>query len=155
MVGGLIFMLISALGGILYGLFSLFWVILMIIAYWKVLVKAGEPGWKCLIPIYNGYTFYKIAWNADMFWIGCVFIIMEAVFRTFSGGMFSVMGILAGLCGVAQAVINFFYSVNLAKCFGKGILFGIGIWIAGPIFILILAFGSARYQRGSGTWAGY
>ena len=38
-----------------------------IVCMWRVFVKAGEPGWKCLIPIYNIYVFYKIAWEAKYF----------------------------------------------------------------------------------------
>ena len=29
--------------------------VLLIIAYWKMFTKAGEPGWKSIIPIYNRY----------------------------------------------------------------------------------------------------
>ena len=37
------------------------------------------------------------------------------------------------------------FSVKLAKSFGKGTGFGIGLILLAPIFYLILAFGSARY----------
>ena len=29
---------------------------LVLIAWWKIFEKAGEKGWKVLIPIYNIYT---------------------------------------------------------------------------------------------------
>ena len=32
----------------------------MIVAQWKVFVKAGQPGWACIIPIYNTYVMLKI-----------------------------------------------------------------------------------------------
>ena len=33
--------------------------ILTIIAQWKIFTKAGEAGWKCLIPIYNLVILFK------------------------------------------------------------------------------------------------
>ena len=36
--------------------------IIKVIAHWRIFSKAGEPGWKSLIPIYNNYISYKIAW---------------------------------------------------------------------------------------------
>ena len=29
--------------------------IIEIVAYWRIFTKAGQPGWACLIPIYNAY----------------------------------------------------------------------------------------------------
>ena len=34
--------------------------VLMIVCHWKIFTKAGEKGWKCLIPFYNIWTQYKI-----------------------------------------------------------------------------------------------
>ena len=60
----IVFSIIGLLfGGIIYVLVLLVWLILLVIARWMVFGKAGEPGWKSLIPIYNTYTSYKIAWT--------------------------------------------------------------------------------------------
>ena len=46
-------------GGVLGGIFAtimiaaLVWYVLTVIATWKMLTKAGEAGWKSLIPIYT------------------------------------------------------------------------------------------------------
>ena len=32
----------------------------MIVALWKIFTKAGEPGWKSIIPIYNIIMLLKI-----------------------------------------------------------------------------------------------
>jgi len=37
--------------------------------------------------------------------------------------------------------------LGLAESFGKGAGFGIGLWLLGMIFIPILGFGDAQYQR--------
>ena len=43
--------------------------ILTIIAMWKIFSKAGIAGWKALIPFYNGYLQYKLAWKGSIFWL--------------------------------------------------------------------------------------
>jgi hypothetical protein len=35
--------------------------ILLLVAYWRVLEKAGYPGWGILIPFYNLYLVFKLA----------------------------------------------------------------------------------------------
>lgn len=94
--------------------------ILGIIAYWKVFVKAGQPGWKSLIPIYNIYILYKIAWG--------------------SGWKF--LWMLVPLVNIVVAVIM---SLKLARAFGKGTGFGVGLVLLQSIFMMILAFGDAQY----------
>lgn len=43
-----------------YALFAFIFYILQVIAYWKIFTKAGEEGWKSIIPIYNGYVQYRL-----------------------------------------------------------------------------------------------
>ena len=59
------------LGGI-YLIFALVWWILQIIANWNIFTKAGEAGWKSLIPIYGDYISYKIAWQTSYFWLSFI-----------------------------------------------------------------------------------
>ena len=55
---GLIMMsYMMVLGGI-YLIFALAWWILQIIANWNIFTKAGEAGWKSIIPIYGDYVSY-------------------------------------------------------------------------------------------------
>jgi hypothetical protein len=35
---------------------------------WKIFEKAGEAGWKSIIPIYNVYIMYKIVGMKNWFW---------------------------------------------------------------------------------------
>jgi Family of unknown function (DUF5684) len=94
----------------------------MIVAVWKVFTKAGEPGWAALIPIYNIIVYLRIA-GKPLWWI----ILLIIPFVNF--------------------IIALFVSLGLAKNFGKGTGFGIGLWLLSPIFILILAFDDSKYQR--------
>ena len=94
--------------------------VLEIIAMWKIFAKAGEAGWKSIIPIYNMYILYKI---------------------TFGNGLF----FLFLLIPVADIIIQIICDVKLAKAFGHGIGFGIGLIFLSPIFTMILGFNDDTY----------
>jgi len=93
----------------------------LIVAMWKVFTKAGQPGWASIIPIYNLYVWCKIV-GRPWWWI----LLMLIPFVNFI--------ILIILC------------IDMAKSFGKGAGFGIGLAFLGIIFWPILDFGSAQYQ---------
>jgi Family of unknown function (DUF5684) len=107
--------------GPLFWIFWLAFTILMIAACWKIFTKAGQPGWAAIIPIYNWYIFCKIVGRPG-WWV----ILLLIPFVNF------IIGII--LC------------IDLAKSFGKGVGFGIGLILLGIIFFPILGFGSAQYQ---------
>jgi hypothetical protein len=93
----------------------------LIVAMWKVFTKAGQPGWACIIPIYNIYIWCKIV-GRPAWWI----ILMLIPFVNF--------------------IICIILCIDLAKSFGKGAGFGLGLAFLGIIFFPILGFGSAQYQ---------
>lgn len=41
-------------------LFFMIFLVINIVAMWKLFAKAGEPGWKSLIPIYNSWIFLRL-----------------------------------------------------------------------------------------------
>ena len=51
----------AASAGGVFGLIQLAVLVLMVVSLWKIFVKAGQPGWACLVPIYNAYILLKIA----------------------------------------------------------------------------------------------
>lgn len=115
----------SAGAGIFGGFMALVWiavVVLMIAGLWKVFVKAGEPGWACLVPIYNIIVLVKIA-GRPLWW----FILL-----------------IIPLVGFIVAII---VSLDIAKKFGQSAGYGIGLALLPFIFYPMLGFGSATYQR--------
>lgn len=62
----------TVIGGILgiYSTLRLIYYIFYMIANWRIFSKAGEPGWKSLIPFYNVYTEYKLQsiWTRFRLW---------------------------------------------------------------------------------------
>jgi hypothetical protein len=107
--------------GMLVTLIELALVVLAIVGMWKVFEKAGKPGWAAIIPIYNIYVLLEIVgrpwWWLILFIIPCVNF---------------VVAIILGL--------------DLAKCFGKDTLYGIGLALLGFIFFPLLGFSDAQYR---------
>ena len=157
-----------AAGGILGGMFATVGIItlaiaiLFIIAWWKLFTKAGEPGWKSIIPIYNIYTFCKII--GINFWIYCLAIpIVLSILlgvtastsltalsnsSTFSLSAFSGLGLVSILLVYGYAIFFDIYSaIKLGNAFDKGTGFKVGLVFLPNIFLLILAFGASKYNK--------
>ena len=122
--------------------------ILLIIANWKVFTKAGQPGWKTLIPVYNVYIRYKIAWKASMFWllilnglvVGCLTTYMSVV-----GSKSTVLIIILAVLSLLSVLIHIIQYFKTAHAFGHGFGFGLGLFFLNPIFTLIAGFGKSEY----------
>ena len=96
-------------------------IVVYLVAAWIVYTKAGEEGWKALIPIYNIWVLLKIVGRPG--WWLLLFLIPFVNF-----------------------VIWIIVSIDLAKSFGKGTGFALGLIFFAPIFYMILAFGDATYR---------
>lgn len=97
-------------------------VVAVIAGIWKTFAKAGQPGWAAIIPVYNVYILLKIA-NRPWWWL------------------------LLMLIPLVNLVIAIIVALDIAKAFGKGTGFGIGLALLGFIFYPILGFGSATYTQ--------
>ena len=95
--------------------------IVIIVAQWKIFVKAGKPGWAAIIPIYSSWVLYEIICGRG-----------TAMFR------------------LLIPVYNIYWSIktslNLAYAYGQGTGFGVGLILLAPIFECILGFGKAQYE---------
>jgi hypothetical protein len=109
------------IGGMVFFVVCLALVIVIIAGMWKTFEKAGEPGWACIIPIYNIVVLLKIA-GKPLWWI-----------------------LLMLIPGV-NLIVAILVSIAVAENFGKGAGFGIGLALLGAIFYPILGFGDARFQ---------
>ena len=107
---------------IVYSLVIIAFCTLLIVSLWKIFVKAGQPGWACLIPIYNFWVMSEISCNNNiMFFIFCFIPFLNVV-----------------------AIIA--YTFGIAKTFGKGVGFAIATIFFYFITFPILAFGKATYD---------
>lgn len=97
-------------------------IFLVIIPMWKIFTKAGQPGWACLVPIYNVYVMTLIA-KKPAWWLIIILIVPIANF------IFLIMLLHA-----------------ISTNFGKGVGFTLGLIFLSIIFIPILGYGSAQYN---------
>ncbi len=127
-------------------IFGTVFYVLLVIALWKIFTKAGEKGWKALIPIYNVYIVYKISGLSFLTW--CIVpAIIAGVFGAIAQNMSNDgLKILFSLCqSVIMIVINWKLCKALADAFGKSTGFALGLFFFPNIFQLILGFGTAKY----------
>lgn len=143
-MGLLIISSMMVLGG-MYLIFAFVWWILQIIANWNIFTKADEAGWKSLIPIYGDYVSYKIAWQTSYFWLNFILGILLSYVSNANLNESMFLSLIVILLKIALTVINIMYCVKLARAFGRGIGFAIGLILLQPIFLLILGFGSDQY----------
>lgn len=101
-------------------IFSLIVAIITLVGLWKMFTKAGKPGWACIIPFYSQYCQFEMAWG--------------------NGWLF-----LLTLIPCVNFVVMIMLYLKMAKAFGQGTGFGIGLIFLTPIFTMILGFGSAKY----------
>ena len=130
------------LGGI-YVTIALAWWLLQIIANWRIFTK-GEAGWKSIIPVYSDYISYKIAWQTSYFWLVFILGIIASCIQN-PGGDSAMLLMLASLIKIIAGIISIIYSVKLAKAFGRGIGFALGLIFLQPVFMLILGLGNDHY----------
>ena len=126
-------------------IFGIAWWILQVIANWRIFTKAGEAGWKSIIPIYGDYISYKIAWRPSFFWINFILGVAVSGMNNYTDTPSSLYTAILVVLYILLIIIDFIYSLKLAKAFGKGTGFAIGLFFLKPIFLLILGFGSAEY----------
>lgn len=102
----------------------LYFVILIavIVGMWKMFEKAGQPGWKSIIPFYNLWVLNEIGGKPWWFFV--------AYFIPF-----------------INIVCYCLLSLAIAKKFGQETLYGFAIFIFPFIFYPILGFGDARYRQ--------
>lgn len=133
--------------------------ILLIIARWKIFTKAGEKGWKSIIPVYSDYVQWRIGWNkTGLFWI-MVLLIVAGMVLLYVGGAYVTDGrgnvmytgggnIWAGIGGIliiVAAILNMVAVYKLFASYGHGAGWFIGYIFVPHIMLLVLGFGSSRY----------
>lgn len=105
-------------------------VVLQIVANWKLFTKAGEKGWKAIIPFYNTAILYKISGMSP--WLVLLYI-----------GLF--IPVINVFVSIAFVVLNLYQPINLSKGFKKSTGFTVGMILLPFIFNLILGLGKSEY----------
>jgi len=138
------------------------WAIFALIAWGKLFIKAGLPWERIFVPAYGTYWQYKVADAPGIFWgtIGLGVLYYIIVVASAASGYHgrnsgtTVAAVFAVLTLAAIVVLYIIYLVKLAKAYGKGGGFALGLILLYPIFILILGFGDSEYVGLSGNYQG-
>lgn len=100
-------------------LIYLAFIVVTIVAYWKIFVKAGEAGWKSLIPIWNTIVLLRIVGYSWPY----IFILIIPL-------------------------VNIIFAIYLAYKLALSFGYGVGMTILEFVFgigLLIIGFGDSKY----------
>jgi hypothetical protein len=100
-------------------------ILITVVSCWRVFAKAGKPGWASIVPVYNLVVWLQIS-GKPVWWIALCFIPFVNM-------------VVSVLCGFA-----------LARNFGRGNAFGLGLVLLPWIFFPVLAFGDDVYLGTTG-----
>ncbi len=123
--------------------------VINIVAQWRIFEKAGERGWFSLIPILSGHVFHKIAWHPFFFWFNSACLLSIEIFNAMQieGGVaMPYISLAALILSIGSLLLSVSFSVKLARSFGHGVGFALGLIFLPLIFVPILGLGSSIYQ---------
>ena len=95
--------------------------ILVVTGAWKIFEKANQPGWGALIPIYNMILALRVAGKPG-WWVILMFV------------------------PLVSFVIWILVAAGIARNFGKGVGYTLGLIFVPVAFIPLLGFGNAEYS---------
>jgi len=111
------------LGYLFSGVYLFIWLIvalLTVIALWRIFTKAGEAGWKSIIPIWNVLVWLKII-GRPWWWL------------------------LLLMIPFVDIIILFIMYHDTSLSFGHGVGFTLGLIFLSTIFLLVLGLGGSKY----------
>ena len=122
--------------------------ILYAVAQFKLMTKAGEKWWKALIPFYNVFTAHHVVGMSHVWFVLEIFCwITEIVLEVFHG-IPPVFGLIFAVPTIViTALSEIIYAIKLCDCFGKGIGYKIGTILFTEVFLMIFAYGKAKFKR--------
>jgi hypothetical protein len=95
-------------------------VVLTLAGYWRMLSKAGRPGWAIIVPFYGTVQLLQITGRSG-WWVLVMMLPVLSLFPSIR------------------------LAFELARVFGRGIGFGFGLLFLPLIFAPVLGFGDAEY----------
>lgn len=120
------------------------------ICQWVIFQKAGQAGWKSLIPIYETFVMLRIIrrpqwWGMLIIGVSIVQLIISSLLEDSSNNSIS-LEIISSIATLIALIYSVRITHGLSRSFGRGIGFTLGLLFLPYIFYPILAFGSSSYQ---------
>lgn len=97
-------------------LLELTWLVVFVAGVWRTFAKLGAPGWAVLVPVYNLVVLCRL------------------------GGEQGVMAFLL-LLPLVNVIFLGYLSVKVARRFGRGVPFGLGLLLLPIVFYPVLGLG--------------
>lgn len=113
----------GAAAAIAGGIMMLIWlavIIALIASMWKIFTKAGQPGWAALVPIYNAVVLLQIV-GRPIWWL------------------------ILFMIPLVNLGVSIVLALDVAKSYGKGTGFAVGLILLPFVFYPMLGFGNAQY----------
>ena len=116
--------------------------ILDIISYWKLFEKAGEPGWKSLIPFYNLFVITKIAtggytaatWIAVLTALYYILLILVSITESV------ILTLIAFLALIPVVVLSCYIYYQFGKAYRKSTGWCVAMIFLNQILIIAMGF---------------
>jgi hypothetical protein len=102
--------------------------LILVISYWRVYEMGDEPGWACLVPVYNMVCLARIGNRPTVVGLLCGVAPLLPVLGTF--GFF---------------LLHAYIALGVAQHFNRSILFGLGLVCLPLIFYPALAFSEPAF----------
>lgn len=106
-------------------LVELAWLGLTVAGAWRAFSKAGAPGWAVLVPVYNLVVLARVGREKGA-WV------------------------LLLLVPLVNVVVLGYLSIMVARRFGRGVPFGLGLLLVPIVFYPLLGFGPYQASQAGG-----
>ncbi len=115
-------------------------VILVLAAGWRILEKAGKPGWHILVPFLDAYDLCDICWKGGYGILLMILPIAVTVLASYVGN-----SLVLAFPMLIIALMHLTLAYKLSKSFGKGFFMTLLLLFIPVLGLLILGFGSSEY----------
>ena len=129
----------------------------MVVCLWIIFKKAWRKWWEAIIPVWNLYVFFKIAWKTSYFWVLIllpIVWIIHFVLIWFGAGnesLYMISSLFSWILWICSFLLPLIAWLELpywiTKKFWKSNWFYIWMLFLTPIFMWILAFSNAKYEE--------
>ena len=133
---------LGVIAGLFTGIivFAVVTALIRMICRWRIFSKAGEKGWKSIIPFYNTYTEFAVTWSG-LQGILMMLAMMIGNYILFASEPETLVHTIGSLLGIYSSALSLIQVHKLSRSFGHKFGFTLGLIFLNPIFMLILAFG--------------
>ena len=133
------FLIVYIIFFVVFAVIMLAFVAFVIICNWKLFEKAGEPGWKAIIPFYNYYTMADFSLTKPTSLVIFIMFTAAMVLSPCSGIPWVAL-IVAPIVWLVIMVANGVMNFGIAKAFGRDVGICVCCIFFAPVVRAILAF---------------